>query len=104
MGTVRARLDPGIRAFGQFKDLPRAISTRPKHRGSRCFAPAHIRCEKASAILLRGGFAESITSGAHPQISRGVSQAESRCAANVLYSTTVSARPRLRSRLRDRLR
>jgi UPF0176 protein len=58
MGTFEGALDPGIRSFGQFKEFAARRLDPAKHRKIAMFCTGGIRCEKASAYLLRHGFAE----------------------------------------------
>ena len=58
MGTFRGAVDPGTASF---HELPQALDTRLDPRQQRriaMFCTGGIRCEKASAYLLRQGFDE----------------------------------------------
>jgi UPF0176 protein len=58
MGTFSGAIDPGIRTFGEFKDLVAHHLDPAKHRKIAMFCTGGIRCEKASSYLLAHGFAE----------------------------------------------
>jgi UPF0176 protein len=58
MGTFDGAVDPGIWSFGQFKEFAARHLDPGKHRKIAMFCTGGIRCEKASAYLLRHGFAE----------------------------------------------
>jgi UPF0176 protein len=58
MGTFEGAVDPGIRSFGQFKEFAARHLDPAKHRKIAMFCTGGIRCEKASAYLLRHGFTE----------------------------------------------
>ena len=58
MGTFEGAVDPGIRSFGEFKDLTAEKLDPAKHRKIAMFCTGGIRCEKASAYLLARGFSE----------------------------------------------
>jgi UPF0176 protein len=58
MGTFEGAVDPGIRSFGEFKEFAARKLDPAKHRRIAMFCTGGIRCEKASAYLLRQGFNE----------------------------------------------
>jgi UPF0176 protein len=58
MGTFEGAVDPGIRSFGQFKEFAARHLDPAKHQKIAMFCTGGIRCEKASAYLLRHGFNE----------------------------------------------
>ena len=58
MGTFEGAVDPGIRSFGQFKEFVAQKLDPAKHLRIAMFCTGGIRCEKASAFLLKRGFGE----------------------------------------------
>src|SRR5450631_654125 len=57
MGTFPGALDPGIHSFGHFKEVAARRLDPAKHQRSALFRTGAIRCEKATAYLVSGGFA-----------------------------------------------
>jgi UPF0176 protein len=57
IGTFEGAVNPNTETFRQFPDFVRTIDPA-KHRKVAMFCTGGIRCEKASAYLLRQGFAE----------------------------------------------
>ena len=64
MGTFEARVDPELKRFGEFKDLPRANSIRRSIARSRCSAPAASAAKRPAPTCSRAALRRSITSRA----------------------------------------
>jgi UPF0176 protein len=58
MGTFAGAVDPGLRAFGQFKDFVARELDPARHTKIAMFCTGGIRCEKASSYLLSRGFTD----------------------------------------------
>lgn len=56
-GTFAGAVDPGTRSFSEFPEFARQLDPS-RHRKVAMFCTGGIRCEKASSLLLAGGFAE----------------------------------------------
>jgi UPF0176 protein len=57
-GSFEGAVDPGTASFGEFPDWARRTLDPARHRRIAMFCTGGIRCEKASSLLLRAGFAE----------------------------------------------
>ncbi len=79
MGTFEGAVDPGIRASGNSRILPPAISTPRGIAGSRCFAPAASAVKRPAPICSRAASPRSITSRVEIlKYLEGVPEAQSR--------------------------
>ena len=58
IGTFKGALNPGTVTFREFPDYVRRHLDPRKHRKIAMFCTGGIRCEKASAFMLKEGFAE----------------------------------------------
>ncbi|PPD28652.1 MAG: hypothetical protein CTY20_09240 [Hyphomicrobium sp.] len=58
IGTFDGATDPGTRTFSGFPDYVRLNLDPAKHKRIAMFCTGGIRCEKASAYMLRQGFSE----------------------------------------------
>lgn len=58
MGTFSGAVDPRIKKFSDFKEFVKAELDPAKHRKVAMFCTGGIRCEKASAYMLKEGFEE----------------------------------------------
>ena len=58
LGTFTGAQDPGLAQFSEFADYVRDTLDPARHPKVALFCTGGIRCEKASAFLLREGFAE----------------------------------------------
>lgn len=56
MGTFEGAIDPQISRFSEFRDFVAAKLDPRRHRKVAMFCTGGIRCEKASAYMLRQGF------------------------------------------------
>lgn len=58
VGTFPRATDPGTDSFRQFPAFAKALAERDKDRPVAMFCTGGIRCEKASALMLKLGFRE----------------------------------------------
>ncbi|WP_207460561.1 rhodanese-related sulfurtransferase [Azospirillum sp. SYSU D00513] len=56
VGTFRGAVDPGTRSFSEFPAYVRENLDPEKHKKVAMFCTGGIRCEKATALMLREGF------------------------------------------------
>jgi UPF0176 protein len=103
MGTFPGAIDPGIKAFGQFREFAARHLDPIRHRKVAMFCTGGIRCEKASAYLLARGFAEVYhLKGGILKYLEGVPEAQSRWRGECfVFDDRVALRHGLRERAKD---